>query len=285
MRYELGGLDIMDLGDDADVGFAQDYDDGTGLGISVGGIFRGIKKGVRVVTAPARFAAKGVVKGAKFVAKRPYLLAAPLAVGLQAAGVPVLPAALALAKGAAKGGAKIATAPVKLAGRLLRGRRPPSQAEQAAQARVQIEADTRKRAEEGRRLVRERARELGKRPAVSPKLLAEIVEEPGATREQKRAGVADLLKRVAGEVLGPKDATGETVPPDVSTTPLVQTARGAGPAYGGGDTAPGAADELPQAPPMTLAGLMQGPMPLVLGGLAAWMLFGGQGGSGRRRRR
>jgi hypothetical protein len=70
----------------------------SGLGISLKGIGRALGKVAKVATAPVRLAAKGAVKGARFVAKHPAVLALPAAV----AAPFVAPAVARVAIGGAK---------------------------------------------------------------------------------------------------------------------------------------------------------------------------------------
>lgn len=298
---DLGGLVVTDLGADDATFLPGEYDDGTGdgLGFSIGGLFKGIAKvaaaPVKLAAKGAKAAAKGVVAGGKFVVKHPYLLA-PVALAIP--GAPALIAGV--ASTAAKAVAKGATAPVKLAGKVL-GIGGKSQAQQAADAQQQIMRERavqtwyNQRTGEAVQSAGPPSRTGWKltkplRPSVAPMVeqaAAAIAKDTTATRDQKKARVGDLLKRLAAEAGGrllQTDATGTALPADVSTTPTVQAPSGAGPVTGGGAYAPDAAQAEGEGG-ATLASMFQGPMPLLLmgGGLLAVMLFGRGGGGARRR--
>lgn len=276
----LGGLEVTDLGADDALYGAYEDGSGNGLGFSIGGLLKGVAK---VATAPARLAfkgakaaGKGVVAGAKFVGKHPYLLA-PAALAIP--GAPALVAGIATT--AAKGAAKVATSPFKLAGKVLGIGQPkiaPTQRETQAQV---VAAETERL--RGERQARDALRRM--RPQIAPESpdVAAIVGDATKTRDQKRSALTDLLKQIAGQVLT-RDATGASLPEGLPQTPTINTPSGAPAITGGGNVAPQAADETAQAP--TFAGMFQGgPMPLLLmgGGLLALTFFAKGGGGGRRR--
>lgn len=292
--YHRPGLGQFDLGQDImdrpEVGgvyheYGYGYGGEYGLGISIGGIFKGIGKGIKGVGKGIGKVGKGVFKGAKFVATK----AVPFAARTAFKGAKIVaPFAL-----PAVGGILVAKKGIPLLSRLFR--KKPAAAEAPAFEQPILRADMGTMGAPGWWRNTQTGQVTRGNRSMPPSRMTGWVWS--ATEPRRLPTTPRVIEEITGRITPgtvPAEEPGEpklTVA-DIGRQIMERFQTGGMPAAG--LPAGGAPAEMPAGEEEgvetvtrpTMAGLFSGPMPLLmLGGVALAMFAGKGGGRGRGRRR
>lgn len=287
--YHRPGLGQFDLGQDImdrpEVGgvyheYGYGYGGEYGLGISIGGIFKGIGKGIKGVGKGIGKVGKGVFKGAKFVATKAVPFAARTAFkGAKIAAPFALPAV---------GGILVAKKGIPLLSRLFRKKPAAAPAEEAQPIYTTMPVSRMDEPGWWRNTQTGQVTQ-GDRSTPPSRMTGWVWS---ATQPRKLPTTPRVIEEITGRITPgtvPAEEPGEpklTVA-DIGRQIMERFQPAAGLPAGGVPAEAAAGEEgVETVTRPTMAGLFAGPMPLLmLGGLALAMFAGKGGGRGRGRRR